>query len=511
MNLSSPEAEKPDFIRFEGLSKRFGATAALVDVSFSIRQGETLGLLGSNGAGKSTLIKILSGLQPLTGGRILLDGQQVNLSSPVAARDLGIVTVHQNIDDGVIFGLTVAENLLLDELSEPKCRTWLPYRTIRKRAGAILDRLEIKLPLDALVETLPASARQEIAIARALVKKPRLLILDEPTSTLSAREAERLFVKMRILQQQDIAILYVSHHMNEIQLLCQRAVVLRNGHVVSNHVAPLDSQAITQSILGELALAPAFTPRPGRDIVLQAEGVRVSPHRPSLDLTVRRGEIVGLTGLVGAGKTELLEQFFGARPIVSGRLLLDGRPYAPRNQTEAIKSGVAMVPEERAAQSMFPGESVTMHASIGRLQHFNLAGLMRKPQELAFARRIIEDFRVRCPGPTAAIEALSGGNQQKLLVGRWLADARNLMILDEPFRGVDIGARGVIAAALRDYSEQTGVIICSSDPDEVIEVADRVLVLVDGHIVCDMKSSELTASRLTAIMSVDASASQMLN
>ncbi|TDH37897.1 sugar ABC transporter ATP-binding protein [Pseudohoeflea suaedae] len=499
-DMTAPADSLP-LVRFEAITKHFGGTVALAGVTFEVRHGETLGLLGSNGAGKSTLIKILSGMQPQTGGDILIEGVPQTLDSPVDARDCGIVTVHQNIDDGVVFGMTVAENLVLDNLSVAGGNPWMPYGRVRRQAAAILEELDFDLPLDVPVEQLSASGRQEVSIARALVKKPKLLILDEPTSTLSARESERLFERVAAMQARGIAILYVSHRMSDIQRLCHRAVVLRNGQVVSNHDAPLDARAITVSILGEIALAPAFESRTGRETVLSGEGLRVSRHGPAFDVSFRRGEIVGLTGLVGAGKTELLEQFYGARPLVSGKLELLGQPFEPRDQPDALAHGIAMVPEERAAQSIFPGEQLTTHASIGRLDRFSTAGIMQRSEEVAFARKVISDFHVRCPGHEAPIEALSGGNQQKLLVGRWLADEREVMILDEPFRGIDIGARSVIAKALRAYSENTAVIVCSSDPEEVIEVADRVLVMRDGEIVCDIASSEISAEQLADIMS----------
>lgn len=501
MKTQLAPGDSTPLIRFDAITKHFGGTVALAGVTFDVSRGETLGLLGSNGAGKSTLIKILSGMQPQTSGRIIIEGEIQTIRNPVEARDRGIVTVHQNIDDGVVFGMTVAENLVLDNLSAPGCKKWMPYRSIRRQAQSMLEELDFDLRLDLPVEQLSASGRQEVSIARALVKKPKLLILDEPTSTLSAREAERLFERVVAMQARGIAVLYVSHRMSDIQSLCHRAVVLRNGEVVSTHAAPLDTRAITVSILGELALAPAFEPRQGKEVVLSGRNLRVSRHGPAFDVSFRRGEIVGLTGLVGAGKTELLEQFYGARPLVSGKLTLLDRSFEPRDQSEALSRGIAMVPEERAAQSIFPGEQVTTHATIGRLAQFCKAGLMQNHDEVTFAKKVISDFRVRCPGPDAPIEALSGGNQQKLLVGRWLADDRAVMILDEPFRGIDIGARSVIAQSLRHYSEKTAVIVCSSDPEEVIEMADRVLVMRDGQIVCDIKSSEITANQLADIMS----------
>ena len=376
------------------------------------------------------------------------------------------------------------------------------------RRGRFLDELELELPLDIPVEDLSASARQEVSIARALVKKPKLLILDEPTSTLSAREAERLFESVEAMQQRGIAILYVSHRMSEIERLCQRAIVLRNGLVVSSHGLPMNMRAIANSILGDLVLSTRHEPSPGQTVVFTGKGLRTAPDSAPFDVEFRRGQVVGITGLVGAGKTEFLEQIFGARPLVSGEMTFEGRPYAPRDAADALATGVAMVPEERAQQSIFPGEKLTKHCTIGRLTHFSNGGFIDRRRETAFTSEVIDSFRVMCTGPDAEIESLSGGNQQKLLVGRWLADRQPLFMLDEPFRGIDIGARGAISAALRRYAEDLAVVLSSSDPEEVIEVADRVLVMVEGSIVRDIAANTLSSEELAEIMSTGSRAQQ---
>ena len=263
----------------------------------------------------------------------------------------------------------------------------------------------------------------------------------------------------------------------------------------------MDAKAIANSILGDLAITTKHELRVGKDVVFDGKGMRTSTDTAPFDIQFRRGEVVGITGLVGAGKTELLEQVFGARPLIDGRMTLEGRPYEPRDAAEALERGVAMVPEERAMQSIFPGETLIKHCSIGRLGHFSCGGFMDRRSEYQFATEVIENFLVRCPGPTAEIEKLSGGNQQKLLVGRWLADKRPLLILDEPFRGIDIGARGIISKALRDFAKNAAVVVCSSDPEEVAEVADRVLVMMEGSVVCDVAAKELTPEQFAEIMS----------
>ncbi len=491
-------------VEIRNVTKVFGATQALRGVTFEIRPGETLGLLGANGAGKSTLIKTLSGIHPPTSGEIVVEGHVRRFSYPSDARNAGIATVHQNIDDGVVFGMSVAENLLLDEIAAPGSPALLDRRQILKRARTVQQKLDLDLPLTIPVEDLTPSRRQEVAIARELVKEPVLLIFDEPTSTLSEHEASKLFDAIRELQQRGITILYISHRMSEIELLCDRVVILRNGSIVYEGERPLDKRTIAGAILGELVIETRHESRSGRDVGFEAKGMRVRPSAPSFDLAFRRGEIVGLTGLIGAGKTELLDQIAGHRALVSGEMVLDGVPYRPRDVSDAMTTGVVIVPEERAQQAIFPGERIWNHCTVGLLNAFSRAGFMRTRREVAFTRDVIRDFKVVCPGSDAEIEELSGGNQQKLLVGRWLKRNWKLLILDEPFRGIDIGARALISLALREYSEVAPVVVCSSDPEEVIEVADRVLIMVDGDIVHEDLANALNAESLAEIVAASA-------
>ncbi len=489
-------------VEFRGLTKTFGATRALRGVSFGIRAGETVGLLGANGAGKSTLIKTLAGIHRATSGSIVIEGQECSFDFPDDARNAGIATVHQNIDDGVVFGMSVAENLLLDEIAKSSLGFFLTEREINRRARQVQEKLKLDLPLDAPVEELSPSRRQEVAIARELAKNPKLLILDEPTSTLSEREAEKLFAAVKDFQNLGIAILYITHRMSEVEMLCDRVVVLRNGEIVSQHERPLDKKAIAGSILGELILTQDHESREAEGApVFEAGGMRCKPDTPPIDLTMRRGEVVGLTGLIGAGKTELLEQICGHQPLIDGDMKLEGNRYRPRDTRDAMNSGVVMVPEQRALQSIFPTDDLWKHSTIGFLEDFCRLGFMARNREMRFTQDVIDDFRVVCPGPDAAIEELSGGNQQKLLVGRWLKRGWKLFILDEPFRGIDIGARGLISRALRAYSQDVPVLICSSDPEEVIEVADRVLIMVESEIVHEDKADNMTADSLMEIMS----------
>lgn len=488
-------------VSIKAVEKTFGATRALRGVSFDIFPGETVGLLGANGAGKSTLIKALAGIHRPTSGHIEVEGRKQDFRFPDDARNAGIATVHQNIDDGVVFGMTVAENLLLDEIAKPGARVFLNNRSVMKRAEQVQRRLALDLPLEEPVENLSPSGRQEVAIARELAKSPKLLILDEPTSTLSEREAEKLFAAVQEFKQKGIAVLYISHRMSEIELLCDRAVVLRDGLIVSSHDAPMDRKAIASSILGDLLLSTEHEARMGRDVAVRVSGLRANKGSSPVSFDVRRGEVLGITGLIGAGKSEILEQITGHRPMEEGRVEIDGRAVRPNSVDDAMRNGIVMVPEERALQSIFPDNPVWQHCTIGLLGDFSRAGVMQRGREIAFTEDVIRDFKVKASGPHADIADLSGGNQQKLLVGRWMRRQWRLLILDEPFRGIDIGARGLISQALREYSEKVPVIVCSSDPEEVIEVADRVIIMVDGAVVHEAGAGSLDAEQLADIIS----------
>jgi simple sugar transport system ATP-binding protein len=488
----------------EGLAKRYGGTHALRGVSLHVSSGEVLGLIGANGAGKSTLIGILSGAIRPTAGAISVDGRQVSFHDPRDAQRAGLQTVYQNINDGVVFGTTVAENLTLDTVADTRSGYWVSKRKTMRAARALADAAHLDADLGAPVESLSASQRQHLVIARALARRPRLLILDEPTAALSAAEADELTATVRRLADSGVAVLYVSHRLSEIQALCDRAAVLRDGLVERTFSAPFEGRELVEAMLGESLAALRAEPRDGGAVVLDARGVRAWPGARPFDLTVSSGEVVGITGLIGAGKTELLEQLYGARPLASGTLTLAGEPYRPRDSRAAVASGVGFVPEERGTQAIVPGWSLRAHVTLPALRSVagGRTGLLSRRAENVAAQRVIDALGVRCEGPGAAIETLSGGNQQKVVVGRWVggSSAARLVLLDEPFRGIDVGARAEIAQLLRSGAVGAGVLLSSSDPQEVTQVADRVLVLHEGTLAGELPAAEATAERLAALM-----------
>ncbi|WP_062646970.1 sugar ABC transporter ATP-binding protein [Streptomyces maremycinicus] len=514
--MSPTESGAPPAVPAVGLtdvSMAFGGKTVLASVTLDIAPGSVVALLGANGAGKSTLIKILSGVHTDHGGEVRVDGTPVALASPLAARQLGIQTVHQRIGEGIVPGLTVAENLVFEELAQQRGNPFLSGRTTLARAREIQAGLGLAWSDAVLrqdVGELGISDRQLLILARALATRPRLLVLDEPTSALSAAEAQRLFSLIERMREDGIAVLYVSHRLGEIDALADRLVVLRDGHLTEDQARPFDWDAALRAML---RLGPArqsqevTTARPVREgdpgeVALSLRGVRLFEGRAPLDLDLRAGEVTGVVGLLGAGKTELARGLFGAEPFAAGAVELDGRAYAPRRPSDAIRAGVHLVPEDRHADALVPGWSVARNISLPFLKSFSRAGLMNRPKEDALGRETIDALGVVTRDEHSTVEELSGGNQQKVVVGRWLAHTPRVLILDEPFRGVDIGARRDIGRRARALAaEGAAVLVLSADVDEVLEVADRVVVLAAGEVHLDAYGEDAERDRVIQTIS----------
>jgi simple sugar transport system ATP-binding protein len=515
---------RPDpVLRAEAVTKRYGATEALRGVSFSVDRGEILGLVGANGAGKSTLTGILTGSVERTSGRLFLDGKEVSVGHVDEAREHGIEAIVQSVDQALVPELTAARNLTLPALSAGRLGRFPTRRALddaaRRIAGDRID-FDVRTP----VRDLDPSQRQRLLIARALSSDPLVLILDEPTASLSIDQQNLLHGELRELARRGTAIIYITHHLGEVVALCDSVLVLRDGAVTARLEAPFTAAEIVAPMLGDLESAvrvrsdsredagAASRPEVARErsevgsaaAVLEVRGVRAWPDAAPSDFTVREGEVVGITGLIGAGKTELLLQLVGASPRVSGHVVWRGREFAPRDTGEAIRAGIGFVPEERFRQGEIPGWSVAATITLPDLRSYAGAlGLLSRRRELDAATRVMDALHLVASGPGAAIESLSGGNRQKAIVGRWLAASSELLIFDEPFRGVDIGARADIAAILR---RTPCALVASSDPEEILEIADRVLIAANGTLVGEVDPARTTVGELTDLMTKDAAA-----
>lgn len=498
-----------DVLDIHEITKSFGPYPVLRGVSFSIAKGSIYGLMGANGAGKSTLIKVLCGAHTPDDGTIGLAGEQVSFTSPREASLRGIGTVHQNPNDGVILDMSVAENLALDELTNPKggirfsfARTVKHARDVAATLGLEISRSAMRTP----VRELNVSDRQLLVLARELSRQPTILILDEPTSALSAEETQRLFGLVRsLVDEKAMTVMYVSHKLPEFDQLCDRVGVLRDGVLQGEfeHQAGegFDWPVVLQALFDRTPAEMARTELTGGDEVMKLTGVQVFTTSRPFDLSVRRGEVTVLLGLLGSGKTELLEWIFGARSALAGSISLSGKPFAPHHPQQAQARGVFLVPESRHEQGIIPEWSISAQMTLPFTKDFSVASVMNTRMERKGATAMMDTLGVIAQGPDAPIATLSGGNQQKVMIGRWLMRPPTILLLDEPFRGVDINARHDIGDTIRGLTESAAVLAATSDLDEALEVADRIVVIRAGELAGDFRISSTSRGELIAAMS----------
>ncbi len=486
-------------VTIRGLTKAFGRNTVLRGVDLSLPQGQVTVLMGANGAGKSTLVKVLCGVHAADAGEVFLQGTPFAPADPAQALRAGIVTVHQNINDGVVPDLDVASNLLLDSLAESGA-VFLNTRRMRAEARQIAEAVGLEIDVSRPVAGLTLADRQLVAIARAMAQSPRLLILDEPTSSLSMTEADRLFALIDRLRAEGVAILYISHRMSDIRRLADRIVSMRDGQIAGIfEEAPLDYAGAVRAMLGqEIAEMDIAIPEPGQP-VLQARGLRLRAHSRPFDLTLHENEVVAIAGLVGSGKSALAGALFGMERAAAGGVTLDGRPYAPQNPGEAVAQGVFLAAKDRRTNAVIPDFDIQRNLSLPfTRRHSGILALMRGRSERATAERTIAGMGVVCQGPRDSILTLSGGNQQKVVVGRWLAEASRLLILDEPFQGVDIQARRDIGRRIRESAGDRATLVLCTELDEALEVADRILVMSEHTLVGEHRNEKIDLARLTA-------------
>ncbi len=475
------EASSPPLLTICGVRKAFGATQALGGIDLDVEAGRILALMGANGAGKSTLVNILAGLFPPDSGTIRLGATAFAPTSPRDAAVAGIVTVHQATQKVGAPGMTVADTLLLDRFADRQAPWFLSRRSVRRQAAGIASAAGFDLPLDRDFGEIGPADRQMVAIARALAARATVLILDEPTASLSQREAERLFAVLEGLKARGLAILYISHRTGDLARLADQAVVLRGGRVVADMRRPIDFDAALAAMIGRpITSAHAQARATDGTTVFELDGVRLHPDSPPLDLTLACGEIVAITGPLGAGKTRLLAAIAGAGRLAAGRMRLAGQVFAPRTTAEAIASGVVLAGPDRHQSSFvpsdWPGGTVAGTISLPHLRRWFPYGLLIGDREERAASDAIARLGIRAAGIQARLDTLSGGNQQKVVLARWQAEPSRLLLLDEPFQGVDVGARADIIAALR-ADRTTATLVATSDPEEALEVADRIFAI----------------------------------
>ncbi len=508
---SPPVTGGDELLRLDRIGKQFPGVRALDDVSLDLRTGEVLGLLGENGAGKSTLLKIVSGAQQPDSGTILWQGQKVRLGSPHQAQMRGIVTIYQEFT--LVPDLSVAENVFIGR--EPVRGGMIDWPRLRRDTREIMRRIGLDIEPMTTVRELSVAEQQMVEIARALSMQSRLIIMDEPTSALSETEVERLLRIMDGLRRDGLGVIFVTHRLSEAMRICDRVTVLRDGRLVgTSAVAGLEIDELIRMMVGrtgeQLYRRPAKRHMPG-DVRLRVRGLRTERRGArgtllhGIDLDVRAGEILGIAGLVGAGRTEFSRAVFGADPRAAGTIELDGRVLAIRSPRDAIRAGIGLVPEDRKLQALFLAQAVRANFSIAALSQFLVfRTFLNERTEAAALDRYRRALKIRMSSGEQTIVNLSGGNQQKVILARWLALKPNVLIVDEPTRGVDIAAKAEVHELLDDLARNgIAVIAISSELPEVMAISDRIVTMREGRVTGELAAAEATQESLMALMTLE--------
>jgi ABC-type sugar transport system ATPase subunit len=488
---------RPPVLRIRGVTKAFPGVHALAGVDLDIFPGEVHVLLGENGAGKSTLMKILSGSMRADSGSIELHGRAVSMTSPRIARDAGIAIIHQEL--ALVPQLSVAENVYLGRA--PTRFGMLDHGQMVRRAAALLAQLGAHIDPNVRVATLSIAQQQLVEIARALSLNAQVLIMDEPTSALTERETARLFDTIRSLTATGVAVIYISHRLDEIFAIGTRITVLRDGRHVQTHAA---AQVARRVLIRQMAdrdvdeRAHTSNRRAGAER-LRVAGVSRDTVLRDVSFSVHAGEVVGFAGLLGAGRTELARALFGLDPFDRGEIRIDGVPTIIRSPRDAIAAGIGFVTEDRKREGLVPGRSVRDNIALPILSTLASHGVVRQRAEQTTAERAVRELRIKTPSVLQLVQHLSGGNQQKTVLAKWLATGANILLLDEPTRGVDVGSKQEIYQLIAELADRgMAIVVMSSDLPEVLTLSDRVLVMRDGRVAGEFLRRDASAERVMA-------------
>ena len=479
------------------VSIEFPGVKALTDVNFEVSTGEIRALVGANGAGKSTLMKVLAGANPDYTGEVYLNDKVVDLRTPMAAKKLGIQIVYQEVDMALVPTLSVAENVMLNDMvMSAKGKPAVNWAKLRSDAREVLKRLNIDVNVRTLVQDLSLAQKQMVLIARAIANECNFLILDEPTAPLSDTETAELFKLVKHLQDtENIAIIFISHRIHEIIQICEKYTVMRNGEIVDTTPVTKDttSREIVEKMLGR-SFEENF-PKEYVDIGGKAFEVKnlcgADGKVNDVSFYVRKGEIVGIAGLVGAGKSELCKTIFGAYERTGGSVMLDGKELRIGNPSQAVKNRIALVPEERRKEGVLVNETVTFNLSAAALHKFCNGAFVSKAKTEKNALQYVDGLGIKTPSIKQHVKNLSGGNQQKVAVGKWLAADCDVYIFDEPTKGVDVGAKQDIFRLINDITKRgNSVIYASCENSELLSITDRIYVLFDGHVMAELETAK---------------------
>ncbi len=480
-------------LELRNVSKRFGGVQALSGVDLSIERGEVHGLVGENGAGKSTLGKLLAGVHRPDAGEILVDGRVVHYRSPVDALADGLTIIAQEL--ALVSRLSVLDNVFLGVES---ARWGVVDRAALRRRYAELARLGFDVPAETPVARLSVAQQQKVEILRAIARNARLIVMDEPTASLTATETSRLLDIVRALRDQGTTIILVSHYLDDVLAVCDTITVLRDGHLVKTAPARTESpRSLVTAMVGrqvDMTFPPRQHPPAGAPVLFEARGITLAQLVTDVSLTVRRGEIVGLAGLIGSGRSETARAIFGAEKLIAGSMRLDGATIAIKGPRDAINHGIALLPEDRKHAGLVMGRSLVDNVTLPHLRHVSTNGIIDQAVERVSANDVLKRLDVRAGSVRQPVRTLSGGNQQKTLFSKWLYRPPVLLIADEPTRGVDVGAKRSIYELLVALARQgLGILLISSELEEVIGLAHRIYVMRAGHVVAEVDPEKVGA------------------
>lgn len=488
--------QQAPFLRLTNVSKTFPGVNALTNINFDVRPGEVHGLIGENGAGKSTLIKVLAGVyQPDPGAEIEIEGEKVTALTPTESMRRGVMVIYQ--DFSLFPTLSVKENIAFSQQIE-KRRRLIDWKAMEETSRRALSTLGVEIDLNARLSSLSTARQQLVAIARALVYDAKLLVMDEPTSALSSGEVEHLFRVVNELKARGMAIIFISHKLDELFKITDRMTVLRDGHYIGTRISSeTDTNEIITMMVGREIKEQHLAGKNIGETVLEVKNISKRGNYQDVSFSVRRGEVLGITGLVGAGRTETVRALFGLNPPDSGEILLEGRKIAPKSPAQAQALGIAYVPESRQTEGLVLQQDSESNLTLSILRRFVRNGLIRFGERRKKAVELIEQLNVKPAYPLMQVDKFSGGNQQKIVVAKWLATNPKVLIVDEPTNGIDVGAKTEIHHLLRELADEgMAVIMVSSELPEILSISDRVLVMRRGRINGEFNADGLSQEQI---------------
>lgn len=486
----------PDRLSITGATKTYPGIVALDDVTFTVAPGEVHGLLGENGAGKSTMLNILSGVRPGDKGSIAVDGVTLPIRTPLDARAAGIAMIHQELQ--LVPELTVAQNIFLGRPLTGFGGTVVRRREQDRRARAVLADLDPTIDPKVKINTLKVAQQQIVEIARALIDEAKVIAMDEPTSSLTPAEFENLATLIADLSARGVSVIYVSHKMGEVFQVCQRATILRDGKLVGVvDIKDETENSIVAKMVGREVLHAAHVSHATKDPILKVSGLSRGTAVIDASLTLHAGEVLGVSGLVGAGRTELLRLIAGIDRPTAGEVRVNDSLVRPHDPRAAIRAGIGLVPEERKKEGIVHARSVAANMALPKMQSYTRAGLVRHGALNRRAEAVMSDLRLRPLNVRQPVGTFSGGNQQKAIIGRWLAASTRIFLFDEPTRGIDVGAKSEIYSLIEKLAAAgNAILVVSSEMPEIMRLSDRVLVMREGRVVADLSNDQITEDQI---------------